>query len=96
MTRPDPTARLSRATVAVLAGNAATLVLGTATGALAARTLGPTGRGELLTLQTWAGMLAMVLSLGVSQALVTDDGDDDGLLGPLLAHAGAVAAAGGA
>ncbi|WP_261575855.1 lipopolysaccharide biosynthesis protein [Frankia gtarii] len=80
----------------MLAGNAGTLILGTATGALAARALGPTGRGELLTLQTWAGMLAMVLSLGVSQALVTDDGDDDGLLGPLLAHAGAVAAAGGA
>ncbi|MCM3884761.1 lipopolysaccharide biosynthesis protein [Frankia sp. R82] len=94
--RTSGTGGLSRATAAVLAGNAGTLLLGTATGALAARALGPTGRGELLTLQTWASMLAMVLSLGVSQALVTEDDADEGLLAPLLAQAAMVAAIGAA
>ncbi|WP_235462943.1 lipopolysaccharide biosynthesis protein, partial [Frankia sp. BMG5.23] len=76
--------RLPRSTVAVLAGNAGTLVVGTATGVLAARALGPVARGEFVALQTWAGMLAMVFALGVSQTLVTDDGEDRALLGPLL------------
>lgn len=82
-------------TLAVLAGNGATLVIGVCTGALAARLLGPDGRGEFLTLQTWSTMLAMVLALGVSQALVTDQGSDQALFGPLIAHSIAAALAGG-
>lgn len=69
---------------AVSGGNVVGLVLGLASGAIAARVLGPTLRGELVVVQTWAGMAGVVLTLGVTQAAVTYPGSDDDLPRPLL------------
>ena len=45
-------------------------VLALITGLLAARSLGPTGRGELAAIQTWPTFLATVAVLGIPEALV--------------------------
>ncbi len=37
---------------------------------MAARLLGPTGRGELAAIQTWAGFLAVIATLGLPEAVV--------------------------
>jgi O-antigen/teichoic acid export membrane protein len=44
-------------------------LLGLVTGSLAARLLGPAGRGELAAIQMWPLLLAAVASLGLPQAL---------------------------
>lgn len=76
----------SRQTVAVMGGSLGTMVLGIAISVIAARALGVQTRGEFLATQTWAVALGAYLSLGVSQALVVDTGDDERLLMPLLLH----------
>jgi len=56
--------------VAVTTGtNMLLALLGLVTGALAARLLGPGGRGELAAIQMWPGVLCVVASLGLPQAL---------------------------
>ena len=45
-------------------------LLGLITGAVAARLLGPQGRGELAAIQTWATCVATVANLGLPEALV--------------------------
>ena len=45
-------------------------VLGVCTGVLAARLLGPEGRGELAAIQTWPSFLATIAMLGLPEALV--------------------------
>ncbi|MBX6389558.1 MAG: lipopolysaccharide biosynthesis protein [Frankia sp.] len=79
---------------AVIGGNAGTMVVGLGTGILAARALGPDGRGQFLATQTWGGLLGVLCTLGVTQAMVVDRGEDRALFGPVLAQivlAGAVA-----
>ena len=57
--------------VAITVGaNGGLAVLNFASGTLAARLLGPTGRGELAAIQTWAGFLATVATLGLTEAVV--------------------------
>jgi len=53
---------------AVLGG--ATLGLGAVTGVLAARLLGPTGRGELAALTIWPTALYFLGAMGINQAIV--------------------------
>jgi O-antigen/teichoic acid export membrane protein len=45
-------------------------ILGLATGIIAARLLGPQGRGELAAIQTWPSFLATIGMLGIPEALV--------------------------
>jgi O-antigen/teichoic acid export membrane protein len=45
-------------------------ILALLTGLLAARLLGPTGRGELAAIQTWPTFFAIIAMLGVPEALV--------------------------
>ncbi len=45
-------------------------VMALVSGLIAARLLGPTGRGELAAIETWPTFLAVVGSLGISEALV--------------------------
>ena len=40
------------------------------TGALAARLLGPDGRGQLAAIQMWPNFLAAIANLGLPEALV--------------------------
>jgi O-antigen/teichoic acid export membrane protein len=56
-------------------------------GVIAARVLGPTVRGEYVATQTLAGTAAVLLTLGVTQAVVTYRGADTTLVGPLVAQA---------
>lgn len=48
----------------------ACLGIGVLTGALTARILGPTGRGELAAIQLWAPLIATLGTLGLNNALV--------------------------
>ena len=50
--------------------NGALALFGLTTGILAARLLGPSGRGELAAIQLWANFIAMIATLGLSEALV--------------------------
>jgi len=52
------------------AGNIALGILGTFTGMLAARLLGPLGRGELAAIQTWPVLIGYLVLLGMGDALV--------------------------
>ena len=88
---PKPTASQGQsarwripAVFAVGGGNVAGLTMGLVSGAIASRVLGPTLRGELVVVQTWAGTAAVVLTLGVTQAVVTYPGSDNDLPRPLL------------
>lgn len=73
--------------LAVGAGNVAILVLGLVSGVIASRVLGPALRGEFVAAQTWAGTCALLLTLGVGQAVVTYRGENRQLTGPLLLQA---------
>jgi O-antigen/teichoic acid export membrane protein len=65
------TARSFRAHMLLTTGSNILLVLlGVLTGALAARLLGPTGRGQLAAIQMWPNFLAVVGNLGLPDALV--------------------------
>jgi O-antigen/teichoic acid export membrane protein len=50
--------------------NGALALLGLITGTLAARLLGPQGRGELAAIQTWPSFIATIAMLGLPEALV--------------------------
>ena len=66
---PSPPARRGDF-AATLATNILLAVLGAATGVLAARALGPTGRGELAAVQTLPSWLATFALLGMSDGVV--------------------------
>jgi O-antigen/teichoic acid export membrane protein len=53
-----------------MAMNVALALMGLVTGILAARLLGPQGRGELATIQLWPGFIAAVAMLGLSDGVV--------------------------
>ncbi len=55
--------------VSTLAANGAILLLGTVSGLLAARLLGPSGRGELAIITLWPMALAILGNLGMNQAI---------------------------
>ncbi|OAA19014.1 membrane protein involved in the export of O-antigen and teichoic acid [Frankia sp. EI5c] len=74
------------ATVAVTAGNIALLLIVTANGAIAARSLGAGLRGEFVAAQTWATTAGVVLTFGVTQAIVVDAAPARLLRAPLFAH----------
>jgi O-antigen/teichoic acid export membrane protein len=62
------------ASSAVAAGNVATILVGGLTGVICARWLGPIERGHYVSVTIWAAALAVVLSLGLPQSLVVDNG----------------------
>lgn len=70
--------------LAVGGGNIAGLVLGIGTGVLTARALGPALRGDVVAVQTWAGTAAVLLTAGMTQAVVTYRGPDRHLPKPLI------------
>ncbi|WP_018503385.1 lipopolysaccharide biosynthesis protein [Parafrankia discariae] len=74
------------ATLAVTAGNVALLFIATANGAVAARSLGPTLRGEFIASQSWAATTGVGLTFGITQAIVIDRAEASRLRAPLLAH----------
>jgi hypothetical protein len=76
------------ALLAIASGNVAGLGLGLVSWIVAARALGPVRRGELVAAQTWAGTAAVLLTMGVTQALVTYRGSDADLSVPVLAQTG--------
>jgi len=53
-----------------MGGNGLTALLWLVSGMLAARLLGPTGRGELAAIQTWAAFMSIFAMLGMPEALV--------------------------
>src|SRR6202030_2462068 len=57
-------------TVITAATNIALAVLGMVSGILAARLLGPHGRGELAAIQTWPSFIASLAMLGMPEAVV--------------------------
>src|SRR6185436_16233709 len=59
----------SRGLVGSFAGNLVAQSLGLASGVLAARFLGPQGRGELATIRFYPMLLALLGSLGIQQAV---------------------------
>jgi O-antigen/teichoic acid export membrane protein len=71
VTDAPPVAASSEQNVAVTLGaNIALAVLNAGTGILAARLLGPEGRGQLAAVQLWAIFLGTVSALGVPEAVV--------------------------
>ncbi len=60
----------ARRVAVTIGANGVLGVLGFISGTMAARLLGPTGRGELAAIQTWAGFLAVVATLGLPEAVV--------------------------
>ncbi|MFQ5663093.1 MAG: oligosaccharide flippase family protein [Terriglobia bacterium] len=60
---------LARHYLSTLCANLAILLLGTISGVLAARLLGPVGRGELAIITLWPMALAMLGALGMNQAI---------------------------
>lgn len=76
------------AQVAVTTGtNCVLALLSVLTGVLAARLLGPTGRGELAAIQMWPGFLAGLANLGLPQALTFFSAQSPKLAGRYLASA---------
>lgn len=69
-------------------GNLAVLALGLLSSVVSARALGPLLRGEYVAAQTFAGVAAVLLTLGVTQAVVTYRGDYKKLVSALLLQAG--------
>ncbi|HVO27021.1 MAG TPA: oligosaccharide flippase family protein [Candidatus Margulisiibacteriota bacterium] len=69
-TSPSITARSFAAQILLTSGtNVILALLGMLTGVLAARLLGPEGRGQLAAIQMWPNFLAGVACLGLPQAL---------------------------
>src|SRR5947207_255785 len=62
--------RTDRSVAITLVTNLALAMLGAATGVLAARMLGPAGRGDLAAIQTFPGFLAVIAMIGLPEALV--------------------------
>lgn len=62
--------RFARDVVLTAGGNFSVTVAGAVGGILAARLLGPAGRGELAAAIVWAGVLGTVAQLGMPQALI--------------------------
>lgn len=71
--------------------NIALGVLGVTTGSIAARILGPSGRGELAAIQLWAHVLMVVASLGLPEALVYFSARKRGEAGRYIASGTALA-----
>ncbi len=69
-----PFARLARHLALTVGAQAAILGLGTVSGVLSARLLGPAGRGELAALIIWPTTLVFLCAVGVNQAIVFHTG----------------------
>jgi O-antigen/teichoic acid export membrane protein len=71
LARAAASARSFSASVLLTSGsNILLALLGVLTGAMAARLLGPDGRGQLAAMQMWPNFLAAVANLGLPEALV--------------------------
>lgn len=68
--RAQATSRFGSNVLLTAATNALLAMLGLLTGVLAARLLGPTGRGELAAIQMWPSVIATIAMLGMPEALV--------------------------
>src|SRR5690242_11487245 len=72
--RPVTIARvISGGHVSTLLTNCAMLLNGLLTSILAARSLGPAGRGEYAAWQAWAATIAVIALMGLPQVLVLDN-----------------------
>lgn len=80
-------AALTASTNLLLAG------LGMTSGVLAARLLGPHGRGELSAIQTWPGFIALLAAMGMPEATVYYAAKEPEKAGRLLGSAIAIALA---
>ncbi|MBI4454607.1 MAG: oligosaccharide flippase family protein [Acidobacteria bacterium] len=70
-----------------MATNITLLAISVVTGSLAARLLGPHGRGELAAIQNWPGVLATLGSVGLPQAVIYYTGRQPELSGRILVTA---------
>ena len=87
-TGPSITARSFAAQILLTSGtNVILALLGMLTGVLAARLLGPAGRGELAAIQMWPNFLAGVAYLGLPQALTFYSAQSGGGSGRYLGSA---------
>ncbi len=83
-----PRSRTFAANVALTTGaNLALAVIALMSGSLAARLLGPGGRGELAAIQTWAALFALAGALGLPDAVVYFSSRDPRHAGRYLATA---------
>lgn len=75
--RKDPAAATFRwpTLLSVLSGNALLLLANLSSGVLTARALGPSGRGEFAATVSWCTAASVVLTLGVTQAVVVHRGE---------------------
>ncbi len=91
-----------RAFVGTASANLLIAISGTVAGIIAARLLGPSGRGELAAATAWAGILSVIATLGLPQAITFYTARSPARLGDifsaslfLLAIQGCVIVAGG-
>src|ERR1700722_6851549 len=61
---------LQHSMAVTIAGNGLTTLCWLGSGMMAARLLGPTGRGELAAIQTWGGFISILAMMGMPDALV--------------------------
>jgi O-antigen/teichoic acid export membrane protein len=77
----------TRHVVMTIVTNVIIACFGLCTGILTARLLGPTGRGELVAIQTWPGLLATFAMLGLPEAVVFFSAREPGRAGRFLGSA---------
>jgi len=68
--RAKPATRFAGNFAMTAGAQVAILAIGGLTGVIAARLLGPQGRGELAALTLWPSMLVLLASMGINQAIV--------------------------
>ncbi|MFL5800559.1 MAG: oligosaccharide flippase family protein [Roseiflexaceae bacterium] len=73
--------------ILTMGANIVTALLGLITGPVAARLLGPHGRGELAAIQTWPSFIALIAMLGLHEATVYFSARDPERSGQYLASA---------
>jgi O-antigen/teichoic acid export membrane protein len=78
---------LAANTVITATVNLVLAVLGMMSGVLAARLLGPHGRGELAAIQTWPGVIGTLAMLGMPEAIVYYSARDERGAGRYLGSA---------
>jgi Na+-driven multidrug efflux pump len=79
--------RLVAYTALTAGTNVAIAALGLTSGVLAARLLGPQGRGELSAIQTWPGFVGMLAAMGMPETVVYYSAKDPRRAGIVLASA---------
>src|SRR5260370_5611569 len=71
-------------TIFTVAANLTIAALGMGTGIIAARILGPKGRGELAAIQTWPSFIGALAMIGMPEAIIYHSARDSGAAGEYL------------